>query len=218
MRIKTLIVLQRKGNKMQYVRKITYFFATLFLLITFLSGCASKEVQAKQQIVSQGEGKTAFYEPTKFRLKPVIGSRNNDARTVVDMGTLLKIWVAPYKGRNGVLTSSHDIYAWARMPDFVVGEEVPTAPSLDDGSGMVYNHKLPASFSSEEVDRSAIQDDKNIQEFVNGFNKFVEKELTKESTSEPLKEESNKAQKTKVDKDILEFIKSKRTEKGNNDE
>lgn len=201
---------------MQNTKNAIHFFLTA-LIVTFISGCASKEAVPQKQNASQGEGKMAFYEPTKFRLKPIIGSRNEDSRTVVDMGTLLKIWVAPYKGRNGVLTSSHDIYAWARMPDFVVGEEVPTAPSIDSGSGMVYNHKLPASLSSEEVDRSAIQDDKNIQEFVNGFSKFVEKELSKEGTANSKGDVKNE-EKTKVDKDILEFIKSKKSEKGKDDE
>lgn len=213
MLIKTLIASQTKGSRMQNTRKLICFCASV-LLVVFLSGCANKEATLQKQSADQGEGKMGFYEPTKFRLKPIIGSRNEDSRTVVDMGTLLKIWVAPYKGRNGVLTSAHDIYAWARMPDFIVGEEVPTAPSLDSGSGMVYNHKLPASLSSEEVDRSAIQDDKNIQEFVNGFNKFVEKELSKESASNSKEDMKKEEEKTKVDKDILEFIKSKKSEKG----
>lgn len=176
------------------------------LLISFLSGCADKDPKLVQPQMTENV-KMEFYEPSKFRLKPIIGSRNNDARTVVDMGTLLKIWVAPYKSRNGVLTASHDIYAWARMPDFIVGEEVPTiSSSVDKGSGLIFNNKLPATFSSQEVDRGNLQDDKNIQEFVNGLNKVITQEL--EKSDKPISENDQQNSVTKkADQNILNFIK-----------
>lgn len=182
--------------------------------LSLFSGCSSKEPTPNSQ--ASQDGKMDFYEPSKFRLKPVIGSRNDDARTVVDMGTLLKIWVAPYKGRNGVLTASHDIYAWAKMPDFVVGEEVPTAPAPDKGSGMVFNKKLPPSISAEEVDRSKIQDDENIQTFVNGLNDFVKKEMDKKELTPA--EKKKKEEQTKADSEILNFIKQNNAEKGTTNE
>lgn len=183
----------------------------------FIIGCAGKQEQTPPQNSSQGEPKQAYYEASKFRLKPIIGSRNDDARTVVDMGTLLKIWVAPYKGRNGVLTASHDAYAWAKMPDFIVGEEVPTTPSVENSSGMVFNNRLPASLSAEEVDRTNIQNDENIQTFVNGLDQFVKKEKAKEEETTK-SEEKIKSSKTKVDQEILDFIKTKNGEKGKNAE
>lgn len=144
---------------------------TYALLATTLlfSGCALNNQQAtpaKTKVIAHSpleEGKP-MHDPYTFRLKPIIGTENNDARTIVDMGTVLKIWISPFKNTNGALVAAHNVYIWGKQPDFITGEQIPTA--MRQNSGPTYRGSLPFSLSSTEIDRSDISNDQNIQKFI----------------------------------------------------
>jgi len=63
------------------------------------------------------------------KIKPIIGSRQNDARVVMNTGKVLKIWVSPYK-QSSTLIASHDVYAIVEKPNFITGEMVPTGKKV----------------------------------------------------------------------------------------
>lgn len=152
-----------------------YFFSkrNLFLLlpIALLCGCTASNNQngliipseldngARQNIIDETK-------PYRFGLTPIIGSRNDDARTAVDMGVVLKIFIAPYKSAQGTMVGGHDIYAWAKEPSFLVQTiEPPTAPVQ---RGMMNSvGKIPFTIRPEEIDSSAEPTDQNIKKTVN---------------------------------------------------
>jgi len=155
-----------------------------------LAGCVSKEEVVTHHVIEVETPK-----PYQFELKPNIGSRNDDSRTVVDMGVVMKIWVKNYKNRQGNLIASHDLYAWARKPDFLVGEDLPPRRNT---SLVTPVQKLPFMLTGEEIDRSDIQNDEVIKEYVN---KVYENERDPELAQKRL-DASRES-----DKKILEFLK-----------
>lgn len=128
--------------------------ACLLGLICF-SACSSK----KEIILLDKEAYVSKY-------KPIIGSRNNDVRTILDMGMAVKVWVAPYKDQYGVLVAGHDIYVWLERPDFIPGTSVP---QIDGDNKGIPNQvgKIPFTLSPEEIDRSDLKNDATIQKYVN---------------------------------------------------
>ncbi|PAF53830.1 hypothetical protein BKH42_03620 [Helicobacter sp. 13S00482-2] len=129
--------------------KINMFIFGFFFLLT---GCSQKEIRITldQQV----------YSP---RYKPIIGSGNNDARTIIDYGVVLKIWVTPYKDTEGTLIAAHYEYVWVDRPDFVPGSAVP---QISGGGGVITpTGKLPFSISPNEIDRSDIKSDQVINRF-----------------------------------------------------
>lgn len=127
-------------------------FVFIFVVLV-LAGCSTREIIVvdQQKYVS--------------RYRPLIGSQNNDARTIIDYGVVLKIWIAPYKDKYGSLISSHDNYVWADRPDFVPGSAVPQIKS--DSGITTPNSKLPFSVSPKEIDRGDLKSDEVINEFIN---------------------------------------------------
>ncbi|RDU55060.1 hypothetical protein CQA49_00845 [Helicobacter sp. MIT 00-7814] len=125
------------------------------LLLLGLSACSSK----KEVIIVNQQDYVSRY-------KPIIGSRNNDARTVIDFGVVAKLWVAPYKDQHGVLVAGHDIYVWLERPDFIPGSAVPSVPASGK-SIPTQTSSLPFSLSPNEIDRSDLSNDANIQQYVN---------------------------------------------------
>lgn len=173
--------------------------ATPLLIMVFFSGCASsKQPEAKKIIKNtQMEIGVPMHDPYKYRLKPIIGSRNNDARTIVDNGVPLKIWISPYKTREGVLIASHDIYIWGKRPDFITGEELPVG--FKKNRGLNYRDKVPFTLSPEEMDRADIKNDENIQTFIENL---PTKESVKITKATPKLQE--------IDSKLLEFMKNRK--------
>lgn len=143
------------------------YLSILLLGIIGLAGCSQKEVKIilDQQVSSP-----------KYR--PIIGSGNNDARTIIDYGVVLKIWVSPYKDVDGTLIAAHYEYVWVDRPDFVPGSAVPQVSS---GGGVITpTGYLPFSISPDEIDRSDIKSDRvinkfNIQDSQNTNKRILEK-------------------------------------------
>lgn len=137
----------------------------IFLFILFFAGCSTKTIIVDKQDYQN-------------RYKPVIGTRNNDARTAIDFGIVQKIWIAPYKTSNGSLIGSHDIYIWIKRPDFIPGSAIPSSkirkgvPTETD--------TLPFTLHSGEIEyKGNLKDDKAISDFVNYENKNTTKSIMK---------------------------------------
>lgn len=133
-----------------------------FLLALGLSflffGCASKNAEVeKEYIIVDAQGK-------QIRYKPVLGSRGNDNNVTLQMPTVMKIWVAPYINDAGVLITGHDVYAILRDEQFRTGTAVPKARR--GYGGTTPTQELPFSLSPYELDRSSMDSDKTIIEFL----------------------------------------------------
>lgn len=129
-----------------------------------------------------------------FNYVPIIGTQTPDDKVIVDMGVVLRIWVNSYKDRSNTLVSSHDIYVWAKKPDFVTGNILP-----DKSRGILTPQgKMPFMLSNSTVDRSDFKDNKNIRNYVNSI---YEKEVTPKATTSSIKQAS------KFDSSIKKFIK-----------
>lgn len=123
------------------------------------------------QVVTQVQKDSKAKSNTKpyyLRFKPIVGSRQNDSKVVVDMGKVLKIWVAPYKSK-GTMISSHDIYTWVQKPGFIVGEDIPNKNAhtgLTNAAGT-----LPFIFSEGDIDTSKGLTNNVLKKYVNNVYK-----------------------------------------------
>lgn len=166
------------------------FSIYILLSAVLLGGCASKDELITHHVIEVQKPKAY-----QFGLKPTIGSQNDDSRTVVDMGVVLKVWVKNYKNKENNLIASHDMYVWARKPDFMVGEELPARRQ----TGMpTPAQKLPFMLSGEEIDRVDIQNDEVIKDYVN---------KTYQMENDPELAQQRLEASRESDKKILEFLK-----------
>lgn len=151
-----------------------FFGFLLFLISFFFFGCASKQGDEIVVVVDSQE--------RAIRYKPIIGSRNQDSRMGVDLGVVLKGWIAPYKTKTQILVAGHDVYFWVEKPDFIAGTAVPKA---NRGVGAITPlNKLPFSIAPKDIDRSDIDNDEVIMDFLNNAqnstNGKVDKKLVEE--------------------------------------
>lgn len=134
----------------------------------FLSGCSPKnsgcsvfEEQRTPQNTTQQEIK-----PYSYGVTPVIGSRHDDARAVMDMGVVLKIFVADYVDRYGSLVAAHDRYLVVKKPTFVVGvqepKDMPIVRGLINSAG-----NIPFVFRDAELDKTPTATDDALKKSVN---------------------------------------------------
>ncbi|WP_456469994.1 hypothetical protein [Caminibacter sp.] len=126
----------------------------------FFTGCATKTVNNEKTylksidyIVKQQKQKRIEEETdTKsyhFMVKPIISSEQDDSKVVVDMGKILKIWIAPYVVK-GTLIAGHSIYTWVEPPKFIAGESVGRG-SYSDASLITPNGNYPLIYRPDEV-------------------------------------------------------------------
>ena len=148
--------------------------------ILLFTGCGSKIIY-ETAVVDQ--------RAYQSRFKPIIGSRNNTARTIIDFGVVATIWVAPYKDQYGTLIAGHDIYVWLERPDFIPGSSVPTVNGSNRGIPTQLG-KLPFSISPEEIDRADLSDDENIGKFINESYKNTDGSVMAKILKENEEEES----------------------------
>jgi len=108
-------------------------------------------------------------KPYQLKIKPIVGSRQDDSKVVVDMGKVQKIWIAPYKIKS-TLIAAHDIYTWVQKPRFIPGESLPD-PKAKTGLPGPYR-KLPFVFRSEETDDGSTElTDEKIKAYANNVYK-----------------------------------------------
>jgi len=106
--------------------RITLF---VILIIFIFNGCSSKKV--KTSFVKVNNSQSQNFNNTNnynhFRYKPVIGTRQEDTKVMIDMGKFAKIWVKNYRNINKTFVASHDIITMIKEPGFIAGEEIPSS-------------------------------------------------------------------------------------------
>jgi len=164
---------------------------TFILMIVLLSGCGSQEAKPpKQTIISRKDIHTKSYQ---LKITPIIGTRQDDAKVVMDMGKIMKIWIAPYKNKD-VFVSSHDNFVVAKKPDFVVGEAVP---QKNWSSMHTPINRMPFVFRDADLDRAT----KLGKEEIVKYNNTIYREENSPKISKQRVSESNK-----YDKQIIDFL------------
>lgn len=169
----------------------------------FMTGCADKP----NRICGSGIGGTCTPQPKKkmgeegvkayqFGFKPIVGSRQDDSKVVVDMGKIQKIWVAPYKTK-GTMVSAHDIYIWVQKPDFIVGEPLP---SPKERSGVITPmDNVPFVFRKKEMDdRPDKMTNESVRQYVNS--------VYRAENDPSLVEKKNEEADSKFDDTILDYL------------
>lgn len=148
-------------------------FAGAILVILIFTGCSTKEQLScsipggceRQQKYSQPEDGDDNLKIPAFPYRPIIGTRNNDAKTVVDTGVVLKIYVASYKDNKKMLVAAHDRYVWAKEPSFVIGTD---RPDIRKRTGMMTpSGKVPFVFGEGEIDAASIDNNLKIRNYLN---------------------------------------------------
>ncbi len=171
------------------MRKIN-ILNTVCCLSFVLAGCASHNAQNIEETTKR-DMHTKAYE---LKITPVIGSRQDDAKVIRDMGKILKVWVAPYKNK-GTFVSAHDNFVVAKEPDFIIGEAVPqsgwksmktpvnnipfvfrdadmdTKESIDEETIVKYNNNVYKQQNDENIAKARLDDSSNI--FDNEIKKFL---------------------------------------------
>lgn len=142
----------------------------------FINGCASS--QPSCSVASAGCGDSQKKAPGKeeeennlnipaFPYKPIIGTRNNDAKMIVDTGVVLKVYIATYKDSKRTLVAAHDRYAWAKEPGFVVGSD---RPDVRKRTGMLTPaSKAPFVFGGGEIDSTSIENNTKITNYLSAI-------------------------------------------------
>lgn len=160
-----------KGKEMRFTT-----VAAISLILFSISGCAPKANRVCGGIngcngdksVENNTPQTQL-NPYQFKFKPIVGSRQDDAKVVVNMGKVQKIWVAPYK-TGATMIASHDVYTWVEKPDFVVGEAVPDTRARE---GVITPmDTVPFAFKSREFEKnSKPMNDMEVRKYVNNVYK-----------------------------------------------
>ena len=180
-----------------------FIYVTLISLLLF-SGCKVKKpgnyskLDNALGILKSSKTDYTKTKPYYLRFKPIVGSRQNDSKVVVDMGKVLKIWVAPYKVK-GTMVASHDIYTWVQKPGFIVGESIPKKgrhTGLTNASG-----NLPFIFNEGDIDTSNGMTNKALKKYVNNVYKA-------QNDDTYVKKRINKT-KSKFDATIKEYLNQK---------
>ena len=182
------------------MKKTYLLLGTLTLLIT--TGCASKNPQnisfSDLTKETKSNNMTKKIEPYKLKVTPLVGSRTNDAKVVMDTGVVLKIYVAPYKVST-TLIAGHDMYTYVTKPGFIVGSDLPK--SFNKGS-ISPAQKLPFVFDASNIDATDEITNNEIKEYINKQHeiKSGKKEVIKKVETKNLKNDST----------ILNYINSKK--------
>jgi hypothetical protein len=184
-----------------------------FSLSLFLIGCAqqpqieSKNVSLKNisYIIKKEQEKRLEEELNteayRIPVKPIVGSEQDDSKVIVDMGKILKVWIAPYVV-NGTLIAAHYIYTWVQPPRFIAGASVGRG-GPNDASLITPDGNYPLIYRPSELyNAQPTFSNKEIKEYVDKkywADKFPAKALKKV-------EEKDKI----YDKAILDFLKKQK--------
>ena len=182
------------------------------MAIILLSGCASDNqnltaqdsylknisyiVQKEKEKRIKEELNTESYH---FMVTPIVGSEQDDSKVIVDMGKILKVWIAPYVV-GGTMIAAHSIYTWVQAPHFIAGESVgrgsPTDASLLTPSG-----NYPVIYRPDELYYNEPSfSNKELKEYVN-------KKYEVDKHPEKYLKRIDKRIKNKYDKVILQYLK-----------
>ena len=163
----------------------------LFGLVLLSTGCSSNKPEPTPELISRKDVHTKPYE---LKITPIIGSRQDDAKVIMDMGKIMKIWIAPYKNE-GVFVSSHDNYVVAKEADFVLGE---TVPQKNWKAMKTPTNNIPFQFRDADLDQSSKLEEEEIVK----YNNNVYEQQNSEDVAIERIEEANS-----YDKEIKAFLK-----------
>ena len=189
-------------------------FLALMAVNGIMVGCAAKQVGCsslsgecnamprEQQHMDNDVGDDNLKIPA-FPYKQIIGTRNDDAKTVVDTGVVLKVYIPTYKDTKKTLVASHDRYVWAKEPGFIVGTE---RPDIRKRTGMMTPAgKVPFAFGAGEIDSASIQDNTRIKEYISAVAESTKRETTALSNMTEADE--------KFDQTIKDYVQKMKEEK-----
>lgn len=120
-------------------------------------GCASSSENVRTQYVIVDK------ESGEIRYKPIVTSENRDSRVILKLPKVLKVWIAPYVNESGLLVSGHDVYTVLESHKFVSGTQAHYGRTYGATSPV---GDLPFSISPYEIDRSDLESDKVIIDFL----------------------------------------------------
>ena len=197
--------------------KSAWFMLSIGMAVILLSGCATNNqnlttnsylkninyiIQKQKEKRIKEELNTESYH---FMVTPIVGSEQDDSKVIVDMGKILKVWIAPYVV-GGTLIAAHSIYTWVQAPHFIAGESVgrgsPTDASLLTPSG-----NYPVIYRPDELYyKKPTFSNKELKEYVN--KKY-------EVSKHPAKylKRIDKRIKNKYDKVILQYLKQQQKDR-----
>ena len=178
------------------------------LCVVFVSGCAPKanrvcgeEGCRPQEADIQISNKQVKLKPYQFKLTPIVGTRHDESKVIVDMGKIQKIWIKQYKV-GSTLIPSHDIFTWVVKPDYVVGESVPTHKN---NSGLLSPmNRLPFALNAKEISSKEKRlTNSTVKKYVNSLY---------QTGADPQKVvERNKKADSEYDSVINEYLRKKRS-------
>jgi len=176
----------------------------LFLLSStfIISGCATKQENCFNKDVNgkcisrMKDRREIHTKPYQLKITPIVGSRQEDAKVIMNMGKVLKIWIAPYKNK-GTFVSGHDNFVIAKKADFIMGESVPQRNWKSIKTPI---NSIPFIFRDADLDKSNTLESKEIVKYNNNVYK---QENDKQVALDRLNESSI------YDKEIKEFLKTK---------
>ena len=155
-------------------------FTVASTLVLILGGCTStKSSLAEAKVFTpRTDMHTKSY---KLNVVPIIGSRQDDTKVIMDMGKIMKVWISDYKNRK-TFVSSHDNYVVAQDPDFVLGE---TIPQKNWRSVKTPTNSIPFIFRDADLDKTTKL---GREEIIKYNNNVYEQQNTKKVPQERLDE------------------------------
>lgn len=133
----------------------------LLLSIILFSGCTDKKptipVINKKIVINE------IGYPSKT-IYPVLKENNLGQRAIVDMGVVLKTKITTYKDKGGSLIASHDVFFWAKKPDFITTNTLPRKDRKKEYSGLKINLSQNGVIDlGKEIEIEAISDNEEAK-------------------------------------------------------
>lgn len=178
---------------MRQVKHLT----TLLIVGAMITGCATDD--SAEPIQQFGNANKAY----QMKNKLLVGSRQDDARVVYDIGKILKVWISPYY-QAGTLIAGHDNYVVVKKPSFIVGQSVQKEGTRPNGL-VTPTGDFPFVLRGSELDRNRGGyrfSNKNIKRFNNDVYKV---NASRGAVAEQRVQKAN----SKFDKEILNFVEDK---------
>ena len=160
-----------------------------------------KKSQLRSKKKKIREKRLISLNPYQLKIKPIVGSRQDDAKVIIDAGKVLKVWIAPYKSGMTVI-AAHDLYSMVQKPQFIIGEMVPT--NKKKGGAVTATDDFPFAFRDEELDKKTRHGNFNNEEMKHYYNNIYKAQANKDVTTE----RNNKATQ-EFDETIKNFLNKK---------
>lgn len=160
-----------KNNKIK-----TLILATVIGAI--FTGCGQKQPEPikKVNIKKYNFPKTKPYTKNNY---PILKQNNLGQRAVVDMGVVLKSTILNYKDRHNDLIATHDVFFWAKKPDFITTNTLPKKRINLDYTSIPVNLDLNGTVNLEKSVSQEKVRTKNNNESDKKILEFLQKEMKK---------------------------------------